>query len=484
MLHQVHGDKYPDPALLTKGLLLKPKIRIPGWLFYPSITIKALVKYGWLTLFYVLYRFGYVGIPAVGVTVLFAAYDWRLGVAVVLLVTAGLLVWWWRSPESFWRRLGWFYLAQWRRWWVYRRHWYATCANLGLAARFGGDQYFPRIIKVRRDGEGDLLTVKMINGQLPAQWSRNAAAFAHTFNAASCVVRPVHSRMRRNRIVLHLRVLDSLTKTVAPFPVPAVPDVAALPVAARAGGRRVTISLLTHVLIAGASGSGKGSVLWAIIAALAAGIRNGMVRVYAFDPKGGVELAAGQRLFHRFYYGDPEEMAGALEELVKAMKRRQANQRGRGRTHVATVDEPTIVIVIDEFGALTSYVTDKKLKERINSAMSLILSQGRAMGVHVVAALQDPRKEILPFRNLFGTRIALRLVEKSEVGLILDDDALDRGAACHLIPKSLPGKAYMLLEIDPTPAEIRFPYHNDAAIDELASAYAPTTTELGFEVNR
>jgi S-DNA-T family DNA segregation ATPase FtsK/SpoIIIE len=195
-------------------------------------------------------------------------------------------------------------------------------------------------------------------------------------------------------------------------------------------------------------------------------------------------LDPGRNLFERFHFGEPEEMAGALEDLVKTMKRRQAAQRGRGRTHVATVDEPTLVILIDEFGALTSYVTDKKLKERINAAMSLILSQGRAIGVHVIAALQDPRKEILPFRNLFGTRIALRLTEKSEVGLILDDDAVDNGAACHQIPKTLPGKGYMVLETEPTPVEVRFPYHSDHDIRELATVYAPTNSRSGLEVNR
>jgi len=225
-------------------------------------------------------------------------------------------------------------------------------------------------------------------------------------------------------------------------------------------------------------------VLWAIVSALASGIRAGLVRVHAFDPKGGVELDPGKALFARFHFGDPDEMAGALEDLVKTMKRRQAGQRGHGRFHLATTGEPTIVVLIDEFGALTSYVTDKRLKERINAAMSLLLSQGRAAGVHVVAALQDPRKEILPFRNLFITRIALRLTEKSEVALVLDDDAADRGAACHLIPKSLPGKGYMVLETDPNPVEVRFPYHTDADIAELASAYTPTENPQAFEVNR
>ncbi|WP_117209493.1 FtsK/SpoIIIE domain-containing protein [Allorhizocola rhizosphaerae] len=482
----VVGDRYPDPELFTSGVLLRPKIRVPWWMYWPYRVVKALVKGVGVALNLALYRFGYAGIPALALAYLGLAYDWWVSAGIAGLVVAGLLLWWWRARESFWRWLGWFYLAQWRRWRIYQQNWHATCANLGLAMSFAAAKYYPTIVKVRRDGEGDLVTVRMLNGQIPQQWSQKAENFAHTFNADTCTVRPVESRWARNRVVLHLRVRDSLAKTVVPFPIAAVPDLSALPVAVRAGGRKVCISVITHVLIAGASGVGKGAVLWAILAALASAIRGGWVQVYAFDPKGGVELEPGKALFHRFYYGDPDEMAGALEDLVKLMKRRQAQQRGRGRTHIATTDEPAIVIVIDEFGALTSYVTDKKLKERINAAMSLILSQGRAIGVHVVAALQDPRKEILPFRNLFGSRIALRLVEKSEVTLILDDDALDRGAACHQIPKSLPGKGYMVLEGDPTPEQIRFPYHTDADIAELAAHYAAPHSDggPGWVVNR
>jgi DNA segregation ATPase FtsK/SpoIIIE, S-DNA-T family len=273
MAQQVTGDRYVDPALLTKSLVLRPKVRVPWWVYYPYLTVKLSLKYGWLTLFYSLYRFGYVGIPALALGVLFVVYDWPVGVATVTLAAAGLVAWWWKARQSFWRWLGWFYVAQWRRWWLYYRHWYATCANLGLALSFDGDQYFPRIVKVRRDAEGDLVIVRMINGQVPDQWSKHATAFAHTFGAASCVVRPLSGRWRRHRLVLHLRVFDSLDKTFAPFVIAAVPEVAALPVALRAGGRKVTISLLTHVLIAGASGSGKGSVLWAILSALAAGVR-------------------------------------------------------------------------------------------------------------------------------------------------------------------------------------------------------------------
>jgi S-DNA-T family DNA segregation ATPase FtsK/SpoIIIE len=52
---------------------------------------------------------------------------------------------------------------------------------------------------------------------------------------------------------------------------------------------------------------------------------------------------------------------------------------------------------------------DRDAKRRIAAALSLLLSQGRAVGVTVIGAVQDPRKEILTVRDLFPTRIALRL---------------------------------------------------------------------------
>ena len=75
----------------------------------------------------------------------------------------------------------------------------------------------------------------------------------------------------------------------------------------------------------------------------------------------------------------------------------------------------------------------------------------------VVAALQDPRKDILSFRNLFPTRIALRLAEDSEVDMVLGDGALDDGARCHEIPLTLPGVGYVRLDGIPAPTRVRFP---------------------------
>ena len=53
---------------------------------------------------------------------------------------------------------------------------------------------------------------------------------------------------------------------------------------------------------------------------------------------------------------------------------------GHGRTR----------LLVDEMAALTAYCGDRELKKRAESALQLLLSQGRAPGVLVVAAVQDP----------------------------------------------------------------------------------------------
>jgi DNA segregation ATPase FtsK/SpoIIIE, S-DNA-T family len=215
-------------------------------------------------------------------------------------------------------------------------------------------------------------------------------------------------------------------------------------------------------------------VIWSLVRALAAGIRSGLVELWVFDPKGGMELASGQPLFARFAYDDPDSMAGVLEEAVKRMRQRAARLRGIARQHTPTAADPLIVILVDELAALTAYITDRKVKERIREALSLLLSQGRAVGVHVVAALQDPRKEVLPFRDLFPTRIGLRLTEDAQVDLVLGDGARDRGALCDQIPESTPGVGYVALDGVREPVRVRFSYLTDTDITQLARDHART----------
>src|SRR6266699_5266141 len=108
------------------------------------------------------------------------------------------------------------------------------------------------------------------------------------------------------------------------------------------------------------------------------------------------------------------------------------------------------------------------------SRASTATTQGRAVGYCVVAALQDPRKEVLNIRNLFPDKLALRLDEPSQVDMVLGDGARDRGAFCDEIsadPATGAGVAYIGLEAAPDPVRVRAAFVSDDAIRDMTTAY-------------
>jgi hypothetical protein len=96
---------------------------------------------------------------------------------------------------------------------------------------------------------------------------------------------------------------------------------------------------------------------------------------------------------------------GWLEDAVVVMQERQATLRGVTRLYEPPSAEPLIVIFVDELAAL-SYVNERELRRRIDNALGLLLSQGRAVGVSIIGAIRDPRKDVLPrvicFRSGWG----------------------------------------------------------------------------------
>ena len=130
------------------------------------------------------------------------------------------------------------------------------------------------------------------------------------------------------------------------------------------------------------------------------------------------------------------------------------------------------MVLVDEVAFLTAYQPDRKRKDRIMAALATLTTQGRAVGYCVVAALQDPRKDVLTIRNLFPDRIAMRLDEPEQVDMVLGDGARDRGATCELIspdPAVGAGVAFVRLEADPDPVRVRAGWISDADIRDLAA---------------
>ena len=412
---------------------------------------------------------------------------WRLtaslGPAPIIVATAALVgvLLGWRQfwPDSFTRRVVWTLRGTWRSVWVYRSVWQPAMVTTGLSIVLNDKEYLPKITRVRSSGSVDEVTVKMMPGQTLDDWTRNTPRLAQTFGVVEARVRSVPGHPRY--LTLWFLVYDPLLSPVAPFDhADAAPDLAGLPVALREDGLTYKLKLLgTHLLIVGATGSGKGSVLWSTLNAIAPAIRDRLVEVWAVDPKGGMELAPGAGLFARFAYGDANtaewerDFAELLEAAVDVMRRRQTALRGKTRLHSPRVDEPLVLVVVDELASLTAYCNDRDAKRRIATALSMLLSQGRAVGVSVIGALQDPRKEVLPFRDLFPTRIALRLSEPEQVSFVLGPGARDRGARCDTIPEALPGVGYVAVDGIAEPVRVRFSHITDPHIDQLAAAYCP-----------
>jgi FtsK/SpoIIIE family len=458
-INVIKGEQIPASAFNVRT----PVLRIPMWMVIAWQGIKALV---WLAVVYV--KFWYVTLPATGLTWLYLRYGWQgLAVLVGSLATVGT-VWWFAHPSSCLRFGWWPILARWRRF-LYRRRWMAAMVTAKLSVSFDGHTVIPVLKRVRCRAGTDIVLVRMVTGQIPDDFAKVSERLAHTFGVRQVKAMPGPSF---GTVVLVLLRGDPLTRLVAPQAVTAAPDFTALPVALQEDGATYLLRLFgTQILIVGATGSGKGSVIWSIVRSLAGGVGTGTVQLWGLDPKGGMELGIGRPLFARFASRDFTEMCALIEQAARVAQDRAARLAGDVRQHTPTLAEPLIVLVIDELANLTAYLTDRQLKDRIKAALGIVLTQGRAVGVHVVAAIQDPRKEVLPARGLFPTRIGLRLSEPAEVDMVLGDGMRDRGALADRIPQTQPGVGYVVLEGDPTPMRVRFPYLDDDDIRDMARTY-------------
>jgi DNA segregation ATPase FtsK/SpoIIIE, S-DNA-T family len=398
-----------------------------------------------------------------------------------VMVLAVLVTWRLRWPASFTRCVKFPALSKWRRW-HYHRHWAAVMTIGRLAPQHRGRIMLPVLGKVTCTRCTDLVQVRLVSGQSPADFANRADNLAHGFGAYLCRIRTA----RPGSIILELVRRDALAAIIPAFSSPTSPDLRALPVGRREDGALWLIRLHgTHLLIAGSTGAGKGSILWGLIRALLNPMRTGLVRVLAADPK-LMELAYGRAIFDSWgqYESDPLAIAAMLEQAVIDMQARAVVLAGKQRDHIPTAEFPFVVVLVDEVAFLTAYHPDKNLRERVKASLATLTTQGRAVGYCVVAALQDPRKEVMSIRNLFPDRIAMRLDEPEQVDMVLGDGARDRGAHADLISTNSDvgaGVAYVRLEADPDPIRVRAAWVSDDDIRAMAASCV-TESDPGAEV--
>lgn len=176
-----------------------------------------------------------------------------------------------------------------------------------------------------------------------------------------------------------------------------------------------------HLLIAGATGSGKSVVINGMMTT-ALKDSPAAVQFILIDPK-RVELVDYKELPHTLRYSsEPGEMVQALQEAITITDNRY---RGMARQHVKKYGGGAVYVVIDELADLMT--TNKK---QVQPILQRLCQIGRAANVHVVAATQCPLSSVIPtpIKVNFDSRVGLRTATAQDSRNILDVKG------CELLP--------------------------------------------------
>ena len=233
---------------------------VGGWAPAPGSVARqswpASVRWAWWLLHRPALCAALAALAAVAVTAGAAA-------AVVLVgVTAAVLVGWWLGhPASFHPTAGRVLLGIWRSAWAYGVRWRTVMMLSGLGGRFDGGEFLPRVVRVRAGRNFDRVRVRIVAGQQPEDWARRADALAHAFGARSCQVTALAGRPGCVELAIGRR--DPLAAVVPALTVLETVDLDGVPVGVTEAGEpwRLSVAGGAHTLLAGCTGSGKGSVV-------------------------------------------------------------------------------------------------------------------------------------------------------------------------------------------------------------------------------
>lgn len=205
-----------------------------------------------------------------------------------------------------------------------------------------------------------------------------------------------------------------------------------------------------HLLIAGATGSGKSVVVNGILATVLMQSPS-QTRLILIDPK-RVELAAYRRLPHTMIYAsEPDTMVSALSSALSETDRRYQEAARKGQRRY---DGSDLYVIIDELADLMT--TDKR---HVMPLIQRLCQIGRAAKVHVIACTQCPISAVIPtpIKVNFDSRVALRTACAQDSRNILGV------TGCELLPRY--GQGYYR---KPEGLDLwRIPMVDDSEIDRI-----------------
>jgi len=236
------------------------------------------------------------------------------------------------------------------------------------------------------------------------------------------------------------------------------------------------VEKMPHLLVAGATNSGKSICLQTIIVSLLYRNTPDKVKFLMIDPK-RLELTFYENIPHLYdpkadchdasVVTDPKGAVKSLQSLVKVMETRYKifeaakvkNIEGYNRWAKENGKEPTfyIIVIIDELADLML-----QTKSAVEDSIQRLAQMARAVGIHLVLCTQRPSVDIITgvIKANLPSRIALQVASKTDSRVIIDSPGAD----------TLLGKGDMLfLAIDAQkPSRVQGAYVSEEEITRVA----------------
>jgi S-DNA-T family DNA segregation ATPase FtsK/SpoIIIE len=260
-----------------------------------------------------------------------------------------------------------------------------------------------------------------------------------------------------------------------------------IPLGRDVSGAAVAVDLgaMPHLLIAGATGSGKSVCINSIITGLLCDHSPDDLKFLMVDPK-MVELTGFNGIPHLLapVIVDIEQVVGALAWVTRMMDGRYQKFSDVGARNIADFNKmaarrrgeetlPYIIVIIDELADLMMMAPDET--ERY---ITRIAQMARATGIHLVIATQRPSTDVVTglIKANFPARIAFAVTSQIDSRVILDTPGAER----------LLGRGDMLLMLPDSPKLQRLQgcFVSDDEMRKIVKFWKETAGELPETVSR
>ena len=236
------------------------------------------------------------------------------------------------------------------------------------------------------------------------------------------------------------------------------------------GGHEVSdLTKMPHILIAGATGSGKSVSINAILASLLMQATPQDLRLLLIDPK-RVEMAAYNSLPHLLMpvITDVDKVVSALRWAIQEMEQRYKRFSAVGARNLESYNKnkrvveslPYIVIAVDELADLMMAAPYD-----VEHSLTRLAQLGRATGIHLIVATQRPSVDVVTglIKANFPTRMSFAVSSVVDSRTILDS-----GGAEKLLGK---GDSLYLPQDAPKPKRVQGVFVSDREIERLIRAW-------------